>query len=326
MTRNCPPVELLVALLLLPAAVVWASQSQTAPGDAAPARRFEVASVRPDLSPFELVQQVGRRAAETGGPAASISFGVRTYPGGRFSATSVNVRSLVMHAWDVQEYQVSGGPDWVANDHFAIEARAGSTATEDDMREMLKTLLAERFGLRTHLESREWDAHVLTVARADGRLGPNLKPTSDSCVRELEERKRASAAGATPPPPAAGDAPSRSPDQPPPCGMGYGQGGASWKMAFSGQTIGAFAKQVSSELNAPVIDRTGLTGLYDGTLEYTSERAFAGLPASALPDPIDSSAPPMRLAIERQFGLTLTKERAPIPVVVIDAVTRPAPD
>ena len=66
--------------------------------------------------------------------------------------------------------------------------------------------------------------------------------------------------------------------------------------------------------------------LYDGTLEYTSERAFAGLPASALPNPIESSAPPMRLAIERQFGLKLTKERAPIPVVVIDAVTRPVPD
>jgi uncharacterized protein (TIGR03435 family) len=131
-------------------------------------RRFEVASVKAALSPAEL----GRLAAQSGQMPSS--FGIQTSPGGRFRASPVTLKQLIAHAFDVTDYQIDGGPKWLASDYFEINATAAAEATPAEIRTMLRTLLSERFGLRTHSDIRQTQTYVLTVARSDGRLGSRL--------------------------------------------------------------------------------------------------------------------------------------------------------
>ena len=101
--------------------------------------------------------------------------------GGRFNASNLTLRELVLRAYELFDSQLDGGPDWPTSRRFDIQARArdpvaGMTA----MLPMLKTLLAERFKLKVHTERREMPIYTLVVARDDGRLGPNImRSTAD---------------------------------------------------------------------------------------------------------------------------------------------------
>ena len=179
-------------------------------------RQFEVASVKPTLSPAELGAQAGRLAAQGGAPqqAAPVFFGIRT-TGSRFSASTVTLRGLIARAYGVKAYQIQGGPPWAASDYFTIEARASGDATNDEFNEMLKALLADRFGLRTRQETQPGKVYALTLARPDRRLGSGLKRTSGECVAQIEERKK------NPPSPAAQSSTAAarfSPTDPAECG------------------------------------------------------------------------------------------------------------
>jgi len=169
-----------------------AQSAQSPPDD----RRFEVASVKPGMSPFE----AGRAAGQTGAPIALSKFGIGTQPGGRFTAGST-LKQLVAEAFDVKDYQIDGGPPWLATDYFDITANAGADATPADVKAMLRTLLAERFGLRTRSDTRQASVYVLSVARSDGRLGSRLTPSSPECIQQLEQRKRTATAAEPSSPP-----------------------------------------------------------------------------------------------------------------------------
>ena len=153
---------------------VVAVQAQSTPARAADTstskpRQFEVASVKPTLSPSEAGREAGRRMS-LGEPAAAtpLFFGVRTFPGGRLSAVT-SLQGLIARAYNVKNYQIQGGPAWMPSDYFSIEARAAGDATDSEFNEMLKSLLAERFGLRTHAETRQGKVFALTLARSDRR-------------------------------------------------------------------------------------------------------------------------------------------------------------
>jgi len=220
-------------------------------------RRFEVASVKPTLSPF----QMGSAAA--GGGVASMRFGIQTLPGGRVTATAT-LKQLIANAFDVRDFQIEGGPPWLTSDYFEITASAGADASPADVRSMLRTLLAERFGLRTRTEARQAPVHVLSLARSDGRLGPGLKRTSPECAQQIEARKNGAA---TPPRPPA-FSPNSGPPTTPVCGMmSMMQTPRAATMMLGGMEISSLVGRISSELAAPVIDKTGLSGLSALTLE-----------------------------------------------------------
>jgi uncharacterized protein (TIGR03435 family) len=278
-----------------------------------------VASIKPGMSPMEM----GRAAAAGGGGRGfSLNFGLRPQPGGRLSGIS-NLQALILRAYGIRQYQIEGGPSWLTTDYFDISAKAErETATEAEMNEMLKSLLAERFGLRVHVETRPVSIYTLTVARADGRLGAGLKPTSKECETTLEERKRSGA----PPPRPSGPPVLLTPT----CGltvMGMMARNSAATITMGGQSLSTLVNQVSSELGAPVVDGTGLTGLFDVTLEYESARRMPGQPPPGLdPNSTDSLPVPLPAALQQQLGLKLEKATAPLPITIVDAAEHPSPN
>jgi len=297
---------------------------------ATPERRFEVASVKPGLSPSEL----GRQAAQTGGPVQMPRMGIQTQPGGRFTA-GASLKQLIAEAFEVKDYQIDGGPNWLTTDYFDITALAGADASPADVKAMLRTLLTERFGLRTHSDTRQAPVYVLTVARADGRLGPQLTRSTPECIEQIEQRKN----GGAPPKPMTPAEREREMEilkrmasgggmTTPRCGssmMGSRANGGS-TYAFGGMELKALVSRLSSELSAPVVDQTNLPGLFDVTLEFLSERTINGRPAGLDANSTESLPVTLPAALQQQLGLKLEKQLGPMPVVVIDAADRPTPD
>lgn len=274
--------------------------------------RFEVASVKP-VDPFAEIRNNGRQ----GGPIVMPQTGVRFEPGGRLVAVAT-LRTLIMRAYGIKLYQLEGGPAWLPTSYFSISAKAvNETATNAEMAEMLKSLLAERFGLRVHVETRPSPVHTLTVARPDGRLGSGLKRTSKECEAILEDEKRT---GAKPPMPSGPQTPLT-----PACGAMstriMATGGATYVMG--GWPLSSLAEHFSNELGAPVIDQTGLAGRFDAVVEYESGRRPGRGPDLNSTDPLPV---PLPQAVQQQLGLKLDKGTAPLPITIIDAAAPPSAD
>jgi uncharacterized protein (TIGR03435 family) len=133
---------------------------------------------------------------------------IRRQPGGRFSTLNMPLRPLIAFAYQIQSYQLVGGPSWLANDRFDIVAKMegdppavipGTGA--DHMMLAVRTLLADRFKLVVRRETRELDIYALTMARPGGKPGKALKPASGDCSPEAFAARRGG------PPPAAGAPP-----------------------------------------------------------------------------------------------------------------------
>ena len=142
-----------------------AMQAQTP----SPSPAFEVVSVKPSNpspnNPFGMIPMV------------------RPQGNGGLSATNVPLRLLVRMAYGLQDFQIEGGPSWQLSQRFDIVAKAeeGFTGGQQAMMPMVKTLLADRFKLKAHTETREMPVSVLMIAREDGKLGPHLKPSTSDC-------------------------------------------------------------------------------------------------------------------------------------------------
>ena len=189
-----------------------------------------------------------------------------------------------------------GVPEWADHERFTIEAIAGRPVTASDMQRMLRRVLVERFALRVHLEQREQTAYRLTLARADKRLGPNLRRAKEATCEE-----------------------SRRP-------RGSGEWGTQELRCV---TIDRLALDLSERLGRPVIDQTGLTGIFDGTLTYSPSAeelaAIYQLAPSELP-PAAFTGPSLTTALTEQLGLKLESTRAAIDVIVVDTIDRPTPN
>lgn len=109
-------------------------------------------------------------------------------PGGRFRATNTWIKYVVEKAYDLKDYQVSGGPAWITSDRFDIDAKAGDAgAGEPQMRLMLQTLLTERFQLKIRQETKEFPVYDLVVAKGGPKIRA-LKPGDQSnCRRDNSE-------------------------------------------------------------------------------------------------------------------------------------------
>jgi uncharacterized protein (TIGR03435 family) len=170
---------------------------------------------------------------------------------------------------------------------------------------MLRSLLAERFNLTLRRELRELPIYSLVIAGPGGKLGPNLHASEDCTATHRETA------------PTAGDQAAL-------CGVR----GSPGRLIFGGMPISVlvFQPALVREVRRVVVDRTGLTGFFDGTLEWTPS-ALATAPfgtADAPSPPVDG--PSIFAAVQEQLGLRLAPTKGPVEVFVVESVARPTPD
>ena len=274
---------------------------------------FEVASVKPAALLRDGAIMMGMR----GGPG--------TEDPGRVTYTGLPLRGLLTTAYNVKPYQLSG-PGWLDTERFDIVAKIPEGTTKEQFRVMLQNLLTERFKLTLHHETKDLPLYELTV----GKNGPKLKKSVEDPNAPAIEPGR----GTGPPP------------GPPPMGkdgmpqLPSGQKGMMMFMmpgrarVLGGvQPLSALADMLGNQLGNPVVDKTGLTGNYDFTLEFAPEPGrmmgpFGGLPPPPPPPPgavpgpgqadAQSEAPALLTAIQEQLGLKLEQKKGPLDLVVID--------
>ena len=246
------------------------------------------------------------------------------FPPGGLTATNLPLRSLIMQAYRLAEYELINLPDWAGSERFDISAKTtNAQASGEDRLVMLQALLAERFKLEMHTESREMAVYSLVFARADKRLGPDITPSTVDCVAR-------SRSGAPPSPPPAPPAPG----QPPPaleCGVSMGMMPTESVLNAGGMQFKDLVRVISQNLGRPVVDKTGLTGAFNVKMRFQSTSAgLPGLPLPPRPVPLgasaESTAPSLMTAVQEQLGLKLEAGREPVTVRVVDGVGRPTED
>jgi uncharacterized protein (TIGR03435 family) len=237
---------------------------------------------------------------------------------GRFNATNVTTRLLIRQAYRVQNFQIVDAPDWIDADAFDVLGTlppedAGAPPQPERVAAMLQTMLADRFGLVLHRETRELPVYALVKASADGTLGPSMTPARVDC-----EAQRGRRGGGPPPPlPQAGERIE--------CGMMMGPG----TVNAGGMQMAELARSLSQSLGRVVLDETGLGGRYDFELRYALDLGTAGrrgAPPDTVVPPLDTNLPSLPTALEEQLGLKLDARRGPVEVLVIDSVERPEPN
>jgi uncharacterized protein (TIGR03435 family) len=254
---------------------------------------FEVASVKAHKSDDQQVMMVA-------------------LPGGRFTARNIALRFLIRTAYRLQDDQIVGGPDWLTSDRFDIEAKAGDGASPTELLPMMQALLADRFKLAAHHDTKDLPIYALVLARRDGTFGSKLR--RNDCVRDDTAR-----------PAAPGDA-----TQPPPCGSisnGFG------RLTLRAVPMAQILQFLSPSVNRVLVDRTGLTGNFDVDLQWTPEQLLQRALGTPADQPIrvngadiDPNGPSIFTAVQEQLGLRLESTKGPVDVLVIDHVEQPVPD
>ena len=239
---------------------------------------------------------------------------------GRFTAPNATVRDLIGSAYGLQGYQIMGGPEWLSTDRFEVTATTRAGVSPADARMMLRTLLAERFQLTTHAETRDLPVFELRLVREDRRLGPQLRPSGAECAPMRGPSRGIGApsfAAAPPPPPPPPDVVvplNAAPTPPPRCPSAAARMNGIGHWSLRDETMAFVARQLTGESGRPVFDRTGLEGPYDLDMTFASDAAIAAGGIDALT---------LEGALREQLGLRLEPRRAPVEVIVIDRVQRP---
>jgi uncharacterized protein (TIGR03435 family) len=168
----------------------------------------------------------------------------RNLPGGRINFTNQSLRQSIRAAFGGSDIEVVGGPGWVDSDRWDIVAAPATENRNAPWREMLKTLLIDRFMLRAHVEQRERPIYALVFARPDRQLGPNFHSTSTPCCR-IE-----------------GDCGSTDTNS---------NGVRSGTIHGTARTMAQVGRSLSGYAERRVFDRTGLEGRYDFDLKWDEE-------------------------------------------------------
>jgi bla regulator protein blaR1 len=209
--------------------------------------------------------------------------------GTHFMTINTTLMDMITMAYDVQQKQVVGGPDWMSSDKFDVDAvpDVPGTPDVDQLKTMLEKLLADRFALKFHRETKTMSAYVLTV----GKNGPKLEKSENP--------------GGLP-------------------GLFFRQLGV---LTVVNATMANFTSLMQTAvLDRPVVDQTGLEGKWNFNLKWTpDESQFQGM-GMKVPPPSDAAdaPPPLFTAIQEQIGLKLEAGKAPVPVLVLDHVEQPS--
>ena len=290
---------------------------------------FEAASVKPAAPQTG----PGMRVMMRGGPGSPDP--------GQITYSNVTLKMLLTNAYGIKGYQVSG-PKWLEGDRFDVVAKIAMGATKEQFQMMLQNLLAERFKLAVHRETKELPIYALVV----GKGGPKLKETvADSAAPQGGPSGPGGPSASTPPtgPPPGGDGagPVRlkmGADGMPQLPPGMGKNGLMMMMmngrlrlVGNGQPVSALTEMLGNQLGRPVVDATELKAKYDFTLDFTPEN-MAG-PMGMMPPPQhdggpggagpmasapDAGGPSIFTALQEQMGLKLEQRKGPIDLLVVD--------
>jgi uncharacterized protein (TIGR03435 family) len=223
-----------------------------------------------------------------------------------FRADYVTLKGLMVRAYGVLPFQVSGGPAWAETEFYNVEAKMDGPTAEalgklrpDQLKlarqKMLQSLIEERFGLKVHREDRDGPVYLLVVAKG-GQKMHEPKPSDDGKFLNADGTPL----------------------------QGYAE---LTRTGFIAHAYSApkIATLLSSAVGRPVVDKTGLTGTYDFTLEFTSDLSATsptiGEGSGAASDPGEVS---IFTAIQQQLGLKLESGKGPVETIVIDNVERPS--
>ena len=206
-------------------------------------------------------------------------------------------------------------PDWVRSRVYTETFRAEGEPTNEQVREMMRTMLTERFGLQTHEFTREGTVNRLVMSKP-GVLGPNIKPhpEGESCATQESE--------------SVGKAPDASTSLVAHCGFTwYYLPGMVLHLGLTNTTIADAARSLTgigvAELaTRPLIDATGLTGKYDLTLEFRPDSGGTLIDSGA----DDGGAPTLIRALKEQLDMVIQSGPGPVRMVIIDHISEPTPD
>jgi uncharacterized protein (TIGR03435 family) len=213
---------------------------------------------------------------------------------GRVSYSDVPLFFLIMKAFDVKRYQIDG-PPWIDSQLYDVFAKIPDGASEEQVPAMLQTMLAERFGLKMHRESRSEPVYALVA----GRNGPKLKRSDDAVAPSI----------------------TRADGVRIPASMSFTTNG---HMEFSHATMARFAQALSNFIGRPVLDMTELPGNFDIVLDVSMAdlqglQKSMGVASDAIPENSTSAS---IFAAMQSLGLKLESRKAPIEHIVIDEARR----
>jgi uncharacterized protein (TIGR03435 family) len=267
------------------------------------------------VSAFEVASVKANHSAEP--PNSNFPLGpgdVYVRNGGYFSATGYPLQTYITFAFkmtgDQIRYVTDQLPDWAKTVRYDIQARVQGNPGKDDMRAMMRSLLADRFKMKTHYEDREVPVFAMMLLAKSGKTGRELRPHAETSDCPTEQPS-ASTPGVVRGAPAFCNGIYQLP---PTAGGQIRFGGRNVTLGFIGDTFGAGA------MGRPMIDQTGLSGRFDFTLEWTQERPGQSPPgANAQTEPAGVS---FEDALRDQLGIKLQARKGPVSILVIDHVER----
>jgi uncharacterized protein (TIGR03435 family) len=244
---------------------------------------FEVASVKP------AVQAPGIRSR------------MRS-DGDRIIFTYVTLTSVLLRAYDIKTYQLSG-PGWLGSERYDITAKIPAGATKEEVNRMLQRLAADRFHLVSHHETRQMQGYELVRTKAEPKLKRSTEAGSEVQPTEAPETDANGFAKLTAP------------------GLVIlegvrGKAVVSFVTARA-QPLSALVELLGKEFRMPVSDETGLKGKFDFTLEFAPEAPGVPLPGAG-----DDAAPNMMDAIPQQLGLRLAPRKIAVDVLIVDVAEK----
>jgi uncharacterized protein (TIGR03435 family) len=232
---------------------------------------------------------------------------MRTMPDGTEVMINSPLSTFIGTAYPSQSGRYVGLPDWATTERYDVTVKPGSGTTREQRQQMWRTVFADRMKLVAHNETSEQPIYNLVLARPDGTLGPQLKPSARDCLAEsaaARERRE-------PPKPLVTDA-----DFLDSCGLRFGAG----HLIGGGITMQMFSLQLRGLSGRVVQDRTGLKGYYAIDFRFAMPNQNPEVAAAGL-DPAD--APSVFTALQEQLGLKLEPDKMLLQHVVIDHIERP---
>ena len=244
------------------------------------------------------------------------------YDHGRFVAVNVTVKSLILRAYDMADYQISGAPDWVSSDYYDITAKMDDSAADAlaklppeqeivQYRLLFQRLLADRFHMKVEHETKQLPIFALVVAKGGIKFSPTKLPPAGT----------------------AGVDSSSDAGQPHRGTSTSGNGRDSVATVY-GEKLTALAEVLSRQPELEgrkAVDQTGLTGEYDFTMKWSREREANRQErgsdrgeGSAGVQPVDDSGPSLFAALQEQLGLKLESRKGPVDTIVIVHIERPS--
>jgi uncharacterized protein (TIGR03435 family) len=298
MAPDALPIFRFTSLLRIAAFASITTASLAQQGTAPVAPPVDAASIK--VPAYEVVSIKPHKDEDKFGGSMS-----RSMPDG-FTATGMTLQMLIRGAYDKEENEILEAPGWFKSEKYDIKAKIDDADIEafkkldreqaNTMRDrMMQGMLADRFKLTLHHETREWPIYALVVAKSGSKL-QDSKP---------ENHKE-----------------------------GYSMRVSRGEMSAQGAPVSSIVRFLSGQLGHHVIDKTGLTGKYDYILKWAPEEGernmFPAAPggnagSAALPAP-DSNGPSIFTALQEQLGLKLESQKGPVDVLVIDHAEKSTAD